>query len=870
MASDHVLGWQVALRAQLDKSRHSRVNDLMLLELATALGGVDEVGNPLSETNYRGSPKQSNASQISSMIDSIQAQVTGDHPRTPFNQIVHPMTPIGALAAGSISEPMYQAGMRSFHYAGVGVQKGEMGLFDTQFAHSPNDDAMIALALPEDVRMNRDMAEALAHQLKRTRLGDLVRIVVNHPLALKYDINNPLEDYEEVERQLTQRISELSEKHSRIVFDEDSEELLSPVVWDNQSSEKEYEEAMDMRRLLIDDIRRMRRELFEARVASSSSDELFVYLTDSVITPYGDRPEPLENADLWRILWRQLREGDGSYRTIGDEDNPLHNIFKLGSVKTHTHTIDGVEIPGVVFSLPQLTPRLKSGLIGILKDLEFCNGCREPVTLAKLVNKQKGSSQPSTVEDDSWDPTQAKLEYDKSAVEAVLEEAGVRSNPPDSYADAVGLIEIDKEALRAVDFEIAELSYQKWGRRCAKCGKGWYNISTGVVRYSSVGVEPADWASSASYAKSIEKKGVPEFEGDDQFIQISAHEGSASAEYGPLGEVLVHADTTDGFKLFPGYSRPGQKSDYPLMHAHFGRIVADPIYDEYYIVVTVKDASDGRMNNYLGHLPTAQRSEFIDFNRTTCNDTRQVEWCLGIEAARQALSVNMYNANGNGSGLYNGGGSTRIHFRHYQLLADSMCRSTRVMHGRSGGASVSGVAATKGSSTIVKEDGTLIMNHSVLAQAYERQVQVLKDAAIRGSRDDLSHPLSAQIAAQPDRIGTTGGALTGPYSPEQIPTQELIETKAFLEALIKEINAMSASKVDFPWFYDPLAVTVKLQTTKIRREDGELMPNKVDELARTKERYETMLADDEFRALLEEYASTVKAYETILAEFDLD
>jgi hypothetical protein len=54
---------------------------------------------------------------------------------------------------------------------------------------------------------------------------------------------------------------------------------------------------------------------------------------------------------------------------------------------------------------------------------------------------------------------------------------------------------------------------------------------------------------------------------------------------------------------------------------------------------------------------------------------------------------------------------------------------------------------------------------SVLAQAYERQVEVVMRRAVQGMADTLEAPNSAQIAGVPVRMGTYSNATKGKYAP---------------------------------------------------------------------------------------------------------
>ena len=106
MAEDLVLEWQNVLRDSIT-DQHPDVNDLLLLDLATKFGAVDPYSKEPVSRHYR-KPSTVTEKQILTILDGLQAQ---------FRDIkIDPMTPIGPMAATSISEPIYQGGMRTFHY----------------------------------------------------------------------------------------------------------------------------------------------------------------------------------------------------------------------------------------------------------------------------------------------------------------------------------------------------------------------------------------------------------------------------------------------------------------------------------------------------------------------------------------------------------------------------------------------------------------------------------------------------------------------------------------------------------------------------------------------------------------------------------
>jgi len=815
MAEDLVLEWQNALR-DAKTSDHPDVHDLLILEVATKLGAVDPYsGDPVMKKYHR-SPRDTTPEQMLAILDGIQAQYQKNK--------IDPMTPIGAMAATSISEPIYQGGMRTFHYAGVLTKKDALQLLNIEVGNIPNKNALIALALPPEVRFNRSKVEEIALGLKRSVLGDYCHIVKNYPGYRHLVISRAVEKAEHDVRTFP-----VDERYTTI---ESYSELLGETVERTGPATPAFKKVLD-------EYQRVRQLFLEDAVAAGASDSYFIYLK---------QPEEMVRTEvtltqdqLELIIRRQRVRGDGAIRTVADPDNPLHNIWRNAKVTKQTLMVGDVEVKGVVIDFPFLTNRLKMGFMETVLNLEFCNGCKSASTLAKLVHKagRKGTQK---VEDDAWDTDAPTTEYNATAVASLLEEAGVKQNPPLDdeelerlQDESVGLIEIDMSTSDRYDFEIAEI---KQDRVCDQCGMGWYNIQTSVIP-CNFGPAYEDYEETISGLQVDEGQYPEGSEGkiaDYKFEKLN-REIDILAHIGALKENTVLPNEV-GFVSYPGVSRKGQNSDYPLAFMHGGRVINDPIVDEFYILINYKDQEDGRMNNFKGHFLSASKSDFVDFSRTTTSDTRQVEFVLGIEAARAQLAHNMFNAQGNGDTIAVAGNSSPVLFKHYLLLADTLTSGIKVTNARAGGASVSGAAAEKGRRT-EEIDGELVSYGSVLAQAYERQTQVLLRAAPLGLIDDLVAPVSAQIAGQMQRSGTVGGATTGKYA--SVPTLDLMDRKAILADALKQVNDYSFEKIGRTWAGDENALSAFIAETG----DDEFGIG-----ALVREQANEMLADEDFTELL--------------------
>jgi len=857
MAEDLVLEWQNVLRDSIT-DQHPDVNDLLLLDLATKFGAVDPYSKEPVSRHYR-KPSTVTEKQILTILDGLQAQ---------FRDIkIDPMTPIGPMAATSISEPIYQGGMRTFHYAGVLTKKDALQLLNIEVGNIPNKNALIAVALPPETRFNENAVKQIAEGLTRSVLGDYVGVIKNHPgyrqLVLSDAVGKAERamrgfphgtafdiEYEEPERN-TDGMTISYQKRRKSGVKLDDVRMYNKELYDrisNAMDEKKYtgEEYSKEYQELINTYRQMQQLFAEDAVEAGKSDSFFIYLKHDGEIKDGTQRLNIDQLNL--ILRRQLKTSDGMFRTVGKEDNPLHLIWKNAKLEQQTVQVGDKEYEGIAFTFPFLTSRLKIGFMETILRLEFCNNCHRVSTLAKLVHKagRKGTGK---VVDDSWDTDRPTTEYNATAVASLLEEADVRKNPPltdeeleDLQDEAVGLIEIDMSTSDRYDFEIAELGRKI--RCCSNCGMGWYNVQTSVVPFN-FGPSYEDFEETNDDGQIADYK----FEDLNRDIDIMKHIGSLKAD-------TVYPDEV-GFVSYPGASRQGQNSDYPLAFMHGGRLINDPIMDEFYILVNYKDVNDGRMNNFKGHFQTASLSDFIDFDRTTTSDAKQVELVLGIEAARTQLAHNMFNAQGNGDTIAVAGNSSPVLYKHYLLLADTLTSGIKITNARAGSGSVSGAAANKGRRTEIV-DGEPVYYSSVLAQAYERQTQVLLQAAPLGLVDDLNAPVSAQVAGQPERRGTTGGATTGKYA--SVPTVDLINKKSVLAGILNQVNQYSFEKIGRTWAGEAQSLSSFIS------EVGE------DEFgigAIVRQQADTMLQDEDFVALLEEWRIARDDLEQLLESHDL-
>lgn len=890
MAADLVLDWQNLLRDSLD-STHYAVNDLMLLDVATKMGGVDsDTKEPLTK-KYRelgDVPKDF----VKKVLDGLQKSV--------LEARIDPMTPIGPIAATSISEPAYQGGMRTFHYAGVLTNKDELELLNIEVGKTPNKNALVALALPPDIRFDKNKAEKLAKGLKRTVLSDHCGIVKNEPAHIQLMLSGAVEKAHEKVRSFPEE--------ERYEIKQEYSEVLEEMVEVTGKPLPAY-------KAVLDEYKRLQNLAIKAQLEAAKSQSYFIYLknermlnsnlSESELELALSDPNSFEYnqlkknhltdvAQLWTIINRQLKTSDGSFRTVGDSDNPLHFIWKnckMSDKDGVTIEVGDEKITGIVLTFPYLTFRLEMGLMQILMRLEVCGNCKHPTTLAKLVHKagRKGTEK---VEDPEWDSRWPQTEYDATVVSNLLAEAtagssfditGVKDNPEGLtdeelerlQDESVGLIEIDMSTSDRYDFEIAELGRDL--RHCRNCNHGWYNVNANVVQYN-YGKPFQEWDQTID-SKDVEDGKyeiteigmIRDYKAEEHMGQVDIAKHIGSLDYKVNGEYTIFPDDIS-FLTYPGASRIGQNSDYPLAFMHGGRIINDPIMDEYYILISYKDINDGRMNNFKGHFITASNYDYtddltgtqklkIDFNRTTTSDSRQVELVLGIEAARAQLAHNMFNAQGNGKTILSGGKTVPVHFKHYLLLADSLCSDITMSNARSGSASVTGRAATKGARTEII-DGVTRHYQSVLAQAYERQTQVLLGAAPMGLIDDMAHPLSSQIAGQVDKHGTLGEGGEGKYG--SVPTKRLLALKSQLKDAYRAVNDFAVEVTGKSWTGEADSILETLSAGG-RKEDVEQQQH----LRVWAEMKAELLAQDSFMELIDNWKKAIQSLDSLLGEYEL-
>lgn len=802
------------------------VSDILLLEVALRLGSVDSLGNPRAQGDYTQRvdervlyrrPEEVSDGQLTKMLQHISLELQ--------SQKIAPGTPIGAISATSISEPIYQAQMRTFHYAGVLTK--EVDPFDVLNKQVSNTvdhaNSELIVALTADIRHDRASVLSLAHRLERAQLKDYAKFTKYDPIFHEALVNDKVAEIDRkisaflgggsalVDGKMTldvytvpyfakengiksEKIKEntpleLVRFYNRPLYDQIMKERDSKMfVRDSTTYTPEYQKLLDEKKEVQD-------MYLQAVLEAGRGSSFLVYLIDTeddgkTVNLAKDWTQILDLKKLKKIVRSQLKASDGRFRQV----SAFPGLFANAKVIETEVSVNGVVRPGVILNFPFLSSRLDMSLQSVFPDLEFCMGCHNPLTIAKLVNK-KSRADKKVFEDAEWDSATPIDSYTMEIVQQSLREAGIVSNPDHTESDTTGLIEVDMTGSDFFEFEIAEL-YQE--RRCPKCGGGWFNVAVQPMKFDYENTE------------SNEKFVVP----FSNLTKTSVGSDSIAPNAGDMPET-AYAD----FVRYPGFSQQGQHHDYPLQTMHSGQLPCDPIPNEWFLKILVDNPNDGRNDSFRGHLLTAQLSDFADFNRCNSNNLREIELVLGIEAARFTLAHGLA-----------GEQDSAMNYKHYMLLADTMTNGVTIKTASAGSSSVRGVASEKGNrSTVnqipsdtpdeviiealaaqgipatnnqgefVRESAVLKLElataenfGSVLAQAYERQNQVVLKRAVQGLIDDLVAPNSAQIVGVPVRSGTQGGVQKGKYG---TPNLESIIELVDEYLVTKDIKALNKLEV---------------------------------------------------------------------------
>lgn len=871
--------YQVRLR-ELNKSR--LVNDLFLLEIALKLGAVDEEGDPIFAT-YRESNKVSDA-QLRSMIDGVEDIIKKSR--------IAPGEAAGLVTAHSISEPITQSVMRTFHYAGVLTKPSALKRLNVDVSMSAPETVALAIALKPPFNKDYQMVREMCHKLGRTRLDRFAHVTMDNFDFIEHKMRQEIED---IEKKIASFEGEKFKKMSKTQFEAKRKkfESIGITLEDDYSNDytDEYQNLLDQKRTIV------QRQIDKAVQAASRN----------VFTIYMARDSILEPGQLYRAINLQFKEGDGSFRRYGkppteQEPNPLHYIFKSAKmVSIDEAEYKGEEVYAIQVDFPGLPRGHFLNFVEQMNNIELCNNCRFPTTLAVL-KPVKGKSKPEIVEDDSWDTSAPVDSYYEKVLQS-LKESGYKPNPPEDEVeeDSTGLFEIEASEFTRVRFTVGDKHEHK---RCGNCDHGWIHfnykeatITTpdgNTISAPSGNVLPGPLIQKDIYGFPTPLTSPEEYSpltalnpGDNNFLTADE---KPSALF--QGRPVVQEDDQFIYPAqgnTPGLSEIGTGlSDYPIQHAEDGMMIAEPQDNEYFILAFITDKSriGDRKTGYIGQggwLRTVKTFSdmhgILDFDRTTCSDVRQVENVLGIEAGRTVLFNNLMTTIGDAG---------ETHLKHALLLSDAMCAHNTIMTAPASRGSVAGLNSQMGNRTEFLSDGSMEHYGSVLAQAYERQVEVVLRRSVVGMVDDLKHVKSSAIAGDPGlaKFGTLAGADDGKYSSPSIDeamrafadytmgapngkqnldtllkeraNSGLIEAlKEFINSILSRMDEMSLEKTSMTWqtklFYTPeLAAQDKREASILQRQN-----------------YQVLMADEQFMELFEHYGIVNELLVYILAFMEI-
>ncbi len=729
---------------------YEEVNDLLLLEVAIRLGGADD-----GEVFYPSYRKLEDVSdeQLMLMIEGLYEMQINDK--------IDPGTSVGMIAAHSISEPITQSIMRTFHYAGILTKASPLVALNADVSMSGPPYMRLAIALKPPYNQDYELARSFAYRLGRQKLGAFVEIIPDHPA---YREGNMIEEKQRLQDKMDNYSKPKYKKYTDAEFKKKKQSLekIGIILTDKFSNEytDEYQK-------LVDKKGKMYKQHVSAMLEAGSKNSVLFYLKEGSGITHGD---------LERCIDRQFKEGDGSFRTFGKPEDPLHLIFKNAKINSIKIEIEGKVREAVSLHFPGLPHRLFLNLVETIREAELCNNCNHPVTIPKMVAQNNKTKEEIIIEDSEWD-TSAPIDSYYNKVAETLKMAGIKSNPP-SEADSTGLIVISSEEFgvpgKGITFHTAD---KKEHKRCPNCNHGWINLYHDGFGEGKVKKDIVVGPRVKEFDDEDGNKRYTAPENYDSFAlmdsDVFTRDEAPSAIF--VDRAIQKVNKEGKPMVYPGYIGKDEQgdgiSDYPLQHTGDGVMIATGAgggnFDgEYFLIIApsslerLGDRTSGFIGQggYLRAVKAFEREVGImDFTRTTCNDVRQVENVLGIEAARTVLLHNLMES-------INDAGET--HLKHAMLLTDAMCAHNTILTAPAGRGSVAGLNSQMGNQTVVKSDGSFEHYGSVLAQAYERQVEVLLKRSVQGMRDNLAHPKSAATVGMPwsAKVGTQSGVDSGIFS----------------------------------------------------------------------------------------------------------
>jgi hypothetical protein len=749
---------------------------------------------------------------------------------------------VGIIAGQSFGEALGQATLRTFHYAGLKAKPP-----DDEFSSllgirkSPY---YMAVALHPDIAFSREEVEKVVKGLKKARLGD----------SVSFDIG-------------TDRY------------------LAASLESDEDEWRVACREGLEMGHILCRS--RPVRRLPDTTMTDELGFNEMRHLIGEMVTKWGDpRSDPENFPGLRSKMVLTLK------------------------------VVDGEEC--LLLEAPHLGSRLVLDLIERCQDLEYCRGCLGPLSLMKFMSI--GSPKQRDRAGDSIEAVSAE-DYRERIGEASIEEArdvlkgsGLIANPLSESADfgspdwVLGVRRKWKK----------EPSYYRWGVQrargmpiCPRCGLGW-SIDQAIIHVAGASADyevDALWESGEDLERDMVEIGGPWNLGLDlggigygrregfrtpsyaggrpsRLVHRRSRGGSSDAD---LGTEVVFGPEQAGGMAYPGATRHGAATDYPVAYMHEGATINEAKEGEHYIVVIGRTGGGGgasppvpacgeltrppgrfkgvgtkmlktkQRGAFVGYFALLDGDERFDFLRSTCDCPVQVFHTLGIEACRTVWLHNLYGTLSRGPEVFGTrksviAGENDMSFKHYLMIVDNSCRGVVPKHIRGGDSTVSGAAAAKGSISIPKNGGMEHYADVLGIAAGERQLEVLLYFAKTGVTDPLSSWRAQQIAGQVSK----SVELTPKNSRYEVREQmgRMQEVKSEMVRIIEDINAL----------------TDEAEGLHLYGQFGHDNPTFFfgDELEKRQEIYEMLLAVPGVSDLQEQYAALIGEFEDLHGVFGID
>jgi len=243
-----------------------------------------------------------------------------------------------------------------------------------------------------------------------------------------------------------------------------------------------------------------------------------------------------------------------------------------------------------------------------------------------------------------------------------------------------------------------------------------------------------------------------------------------------------------------------------------GAHVKDRIPVEHGAIVSFPKILGQGKGSFAGYFSRIDGDPRFDFNRSTCDDPRQVYHALGIEPARMVMFENLYHLLTNSDadvrdyGVQSAG--LELHPMHISLLIDSLCYgiSLKTIAGQSSIYGGSGAVAQKGSfSTKVGDEWSHYSDVLAIA-SYESPHRVLLGPAngglfpaAMGVIDRINSPTTIQIVGGVDHLAVRPNPKVSLAHLHPL-IFDLRDVKNRKDSVLREINEICIEEKGATWY----------------------------------------------------------------------